>query len=259
MYPLHTASRAYVLCGFALLIFGAIPFVSRPIARARVSLSSTFDRQLATIVTDISTINSKLSDGVGFFSKLSTLESHNRDLYAQVIAGKQRISTLEGICEATGSAQIKPPSVRSTLISKFQGKWIVLTGSEAGVQGGELVIINGIYLGFIAEVSPSRSIVSTVQDTQTPLLVMHVQSRELGLLQLDRGKIVIQFSSKVDDIKADDDIVSVPDGKTSDVSYPLAKVEAVLTSPADSVSLVQVRPYVIPKVGSSVDIIVAKQ
>lgn len=258
MYPIYASSRLYILCGCIVLLLGTLPVLSRPISQMRLSLYTTIDGHLAAIATDIGTINSKLSDGVGFFSKLSLLEAHNRELYAQVIAGKQRISTLEGVCEATTSAKEKPAAKRSVALSKFQEKWIVLAGHEIGVAPGEIVIMNGIYLGTIEEVSSGRSSVSTVQDTMTPLLVMHVQSRELGLLSLDRGKVVIQFSSKIDGLQENDDIVSVPDGKTSDVSYPLAKVEKVLTSPSDSVSLVQVRAYVQPKVGSSVDIIIAK-
>ncbi|MEP7166708.1 MAG: rod shape-determining protein MreC [Candidatus Woesebacteria bacterium] len=258
LHTLRSQSYTYFCLGFFLCIVSSVPFFSGKISRARTQLSSQFDSHSILLTSYATAIGQRLQNGLGSLPALSALEKYNRQLYAQTVTSQAQIQSLEQLCQATGSAQKKSEEKHSTSLSKFQGKWIVLLGSDGGVKTGEIVLLDGNYLGTIDTVSRSFSTVETIDDAPVPILVMHQQSHELGLLQLERGKLLVQFSARIESIQSDDALVSVPDGKTSDRSYPVAKVSKILTSPSDSVSQVEVTALAPSKVSLLVDIVAEK-
>ncbi len=231
------------------------PPISRPLLVYRQNIITGLDWQMASFSSYAQTFQMKLRNDMDLPSKLSSLEQYNRKLAAQLSESTQKIQVLEQVCVATPSARLQTSIAASSFLSKVDGKWIILSGLNEGIEAGQIVLLDTVYLGSVETVMPTFSTITTLGETQKPILVLHENSRELGLFTLEKGKQIVQFSSRIETVHINDQIISVPDGKNSSQSYPVGVVSALSTTAADSVSVVEIKLQAEPKVGESVDIV----
>lgn len=221
-------------------------FQAAPIIEAYYLMSTPFQSQNQLVMEDRLT-NARILE---LEQQITELEQQNQQF-------KQLLAQVEPKKESDVVAPIIGRSVDSWWSQITLGK-----GSSDGVEPGYIVLGIGGIVGRVVSVTDHTSRVLLISDPNSRVGVTVSRSRNLGYL---RGKnsqtAVMQFFSKVTDIKAGDAIATSPLGNLYPQGMTIGRVVTVdynrgaapeaeiqLTAPLDSLEWVVIRPFK-PKLG----------
>lgn len=227
-----------------LLLTGLYPF-ARLYSRMDRSLVSSYDALIRQVETVARLVIAPVHSHWIVLQNVEAIEKKNRQLYTEL--SRCQINQSANV-DSTASAQLKDEKLIHAKISQFAGHWIILSGKNDGVERGDLVLINGVYLGVVDVVSNVFATLETVHDQVSPLVVLHSRTRTSGLYSLQAGWRRVAFTQVIPDLQEGDTISTTPDGRHTKESFPIGIVSSVETKSSDSVSKVLLTPIAQPKV-----------
>lgn len=132
---------------------------------------------------------------------LESRYSESLAMIGQMEALKEENQALRQIIENT-DRKISTSIVSSAIVS--YGEPYISSGSEEGVEVGDLVMLSNTLLGFVAKVSPHQAEVTLLDQISKNTVLVKTSSGAEGALVGDGKKIIIQEISKNDPVSVGD-------------------------------------------------------
>lgn len=256
----HRIYALYAVCfGTLFLLLGNFGPTGRILDANRRGFVRILDRSQQTTTILLHSVVQLFGLSLTSVSRTEQLEIKNRNLYSQLSACELRIAQSSGSATQAAKITLSNDEQKPSILSFAGGKWIVLSGSHDGIQEGDSVLIDGVFLGMITSVRSTYSTIDTLASNILPVLVQHERSGSAAVIRTDKNGISAQFTKRVDDLQTGDVFVSVPDGKHSHKGYPIATLETVDSKMSDSVSTVTVQPIARPTIGAVVSVIISRE
>jgi len=245
-------SRLFV-CGVIIFLVLKLPLLLAQSERYRQRSLAYLDTLLEKQADIADRIQLILMQSSPRLEQVAAVEQKNRQLYAQLALCQTQMQGSS--VSATLAANQKSEVTIQSKLSFAGGAWIVLSGSNEGVNQGDMVSSYGVFLGIVSVVHQTYSGIETLSSLTTPLLVQHQHSLLTGVLQNEGSELLVQFSKRVDPLTKGYVFLTVPDGAHAKNPYPIVILESEKSGVMDSTSIVKVKPIANPQVGMNVTIV----